>query len=45
MLDSQFCGSSVSDFVVVMCMVVIARLGYLSDWMIWKTENNSPLML
>lgn len=44
MPDSLFCGSCVSVS-LARCMVVIVRLDYLSDWMIWKTENSSPLML
>jgi hypothetical protein len=24
---------------------VIAKLGYLNGWMIWKTGSNNPLML
>jgi hypothetical protein len=41
---SVFCGSSVT-VIVMMGMVVIAKLGYLNGWMIWKTGSNNPLML
>jgi hypothetical protein len=41
---SVSCGSSVT-VIAMMGTVVIAKLGYLNGWMIWKTASNNPLML